>query len=245
MLSKSEAKYIQSLSQKKVRALAQCFIIEGPKIVEEAISICPAKIKEVFALESWATAHKQGLRNIKLTIIDDKELSRISQLTTPNQVLALVEMPPATDFHFNAEKLSLALDGIQDPGNMGTILRIADWFGISQVICSPDCADVYSPKVVQATMGSIFRIQTCYVDLADWLKNKQGLPRYGAALQGEDLAFFKGTTKGILVIGNESKGISDGVRGTLSRLVTIPRYGNAESLNAAVATGIILSHFKN
>lgn len=176
-----------------------------------------------------------------LTEVTESELGRLSSLSTPNQVVAVFGKPvfPAVDL---AGAVSLVLDGIQDPGNMGTIVRIADWFGVSQVVASRDSADVFSAKAIQSTMGSISRVQVLYADLPALLGQYAGVPVYAAVLGGVSLYELPRLEKGMIVIGNESKGIREEVRVLASRGITIPRIGGAESLNAGVATGIILSH---
>ena len=241
MLGKSKVKYIQSLGQKKLRDEEGLFIAEGPKIIPELLASADTHIQEMYALREWLDEHAAKIKDIEVTEVSEIELGRISQLSTPNQVLAVVKKfePPVIDARGT---VSLMLDGIQDPGNVGTIVRIADWFGLGQVICSRDCADIYNPKVVQATMGSIARIKVLYTDLAEWLDLQQGINIYAASLDGEDIATIKKITQGIIVIGNESKGISAEIMNKTSNKITIPRKGHAESLNAAVAAGIILSH---
>jgi len=242
MLGKSQAKYIQSLGQKKVRDEEGVFIAEGPKIVAELLASSHAKIQQVFALPVWIKAHRNDCNGVELVETDEKDLEKISQLTTPNQVLAVIkkfEIP--ADIQTNGI-VSLVLDTIQDPGNLGTIVRIADWFGIDQIICSTDCADMYNPKVVQSTMGSIARVNLFYTDLVVWLQEQKDVFIYAAALEGQNVTAMKKITEGLIVIGNESKGISPSIVELVDVRITIPRKGSAESLNAAVATGIILSH---
>ncbi|MCH5600534.1 RNA methyltransferase [Niabella ginsengisoli] len=159
-------------------------------------------------------------------------------------MLAIVQIPSFEKLQHNENALSLALDGIQDPGNLGTIIRIADWFGIDQIICSRDCADVYNAKVVQASMGSIFRVSIYYTDLDSWMGEQKTTMFYGAALNGTPLKKITGLEKGVIVIGNESKGIREHVMSRITQKITIEKFGAAESLNAAVAAGIILSHLK-
>ena len=178
----------------------------------------------------------------RTTLVTDEELERISLLQTPHQVLAVVRkriMPPAITV---SDQLILALDTIQDPGNLGTILRLVDWFAIDQVVCNHECADMYNPKVVQASMGSIARVKVFYTDLFAWISEEKNLRVYGASLEGQDIKKIEKPSNGILVIGNESKGISEEIMKLINVKVTIPRKGKAESLNAAIATGIILSH---
>ncbi|MGC4234790.1 MAG: RNA methyltransferase [Niabella sp.] len=243
MLNKSEVKYIQSLSQKKFRDEAGAYLIEGPKITEEALASRQVKINKVYALEEWADNHAASYPDVKIQIVSAFELQKISQLKTANQVLVVAEMP-ANNFRFKKHLLSLALDGIQDPGNLGTIIRIADWFGIEQIICSKDCADAFSPKVVQATMGSIFRVELLYTDLDSWMDVQPDTCFYGAALNGTPLKKVSGLDNGVIVIGNESKGIRSDIMEKVNQKITIEKWGAAESLNAAVATGIILSHVR-
>jgi TrmH family RNA methyltransferase len=243
MLVKSQVKYIQSLGQKKHRDEAAVFIAEGPKLVAELLEEVPGHVQQVYATQDWINANKTLIeqKGTDCTGIEEHELQKISQLSTANQVLALVskfaneEIPAVSEW-------VLALDTIQDPGNLGTIIRIADWFGVKQVICSPDCADMYNSKVVQSTMGSIARVRVVYTDLTQWLSRQKEKRVYAAVLQGQDITSIKKPAPGILVIGNESKGISDEVLAKVNVQVTIPQKGKAESLNAAVATGILLSH---
>lgn len=241
MLGKTKIKYIQSLGQKKPRDVENLFIAEGPKIVAELLSAGNGPVQEIYAVKEWIQEYAGAVKNIDPVEVTADELGKISQLTTPNQVLAVVSKPaiPSID---TKDTLSLVLDAIQDPGNLGTIIRIADWFGISQVICSKDCADLYNPKVVQSTMGSIARVKVLYTDLAEWLPVQGPVRIYAAALEGQDIAAIKKPQEGIIIIGNESKGISAEVMEFADEKITIRRKGKAESLNAAVATGIILSH---
>mgnify|MGYP003575593126 FL=1 len=244
MLNKSEVKYIQSLSQKKFRDEEGVYLIEGPKIVGEALSSPQPQVKKVYALKEWLVSNEELCKNIECEAVAGFELERISQLKTPNQVLAIVALPGVEHFKFAKDQPGLVLDGIQDPGNLGTIIRIADWFGIYQVICSKDCADAYNPKVVQSTMGSIFRVKLLYTDLGKWLDSNRDLAFYGAALDGIPLKNIPAISNGLVVIGNESKGIRPEVMSRVTQKITIEKWGAAESLNAAVATGIILSHLR-
>lgn len=242
MLGKSQVKYIQSLGHKKVRDEEGVFIAEGPKIVTELLESAALEISELFALPDWINAHGTSIAEIKTTEINESELAKISQLSTPNKVVAIIKKFVSNKDIPTKATLSLLLDTIQDPGNLGTIIRIADWFGIKQIICSKTCADIYNPKTVQSTMGSIARVGVVYTDLVEWLAPHKDVPVYAAALEGKDVRTMKKITEGLIVIGNESKGISDEIFALVDIKVTIPRIGKAESLNAAVATGIILSH---
>ncbi|MEP6700840.1 MAG: RNA methyltransferase, partial [Bacteroidota bacterium] len=186
--------------------------------------------------------NKKQLAKTKVTEITEKELERISQLKTPNKVLAIVQQFDNSGAIDTKNKISLVLDNVQDPGNLGTIIRTADWFGIEQIICSPDTADVYNSKVVQATMGSIVRVRVFYTDLGKWLAEQKEVPIYAAVLGGQDVTGIKKISEAIIVFGNESKGISPEILQLVKTKLTIPKKGKAESLNVAVATGIILSH---
>ena len=237
MLSKNELKYIQSLCQKKQRQAEGLFIAEGTKLVDELLH-SHYRLQKLYALEEWAQQYKG---HAPLTIISDIELGKISSLQTPNQVLAIVEQkPPAGEPQLN-HQLTLVLDGIQDPGNLGTIIRIADWFGIKQVVASGDTVELYNPKVIQSTMGSFIRVNLWYRSLPEFLATAS-IPVYGALLNGKNMHNEPPVTEGLLVIGNESKGISKELLPYISHPITIPRLGGAESLNAAVAAGIIVSH---
>ena len=239
MITKNQVKYIQSLGQKKWRDSDQVFIAEGPKLVNELLIAANCKIIRLYALKEWIDQMKPDVDVIAVTV---DELQKISQLTTPNQVLAIAEKIKWESEALLKGHVTLALDEIQDPGNMGTIIRLADWFGVKNILCSMNCADSYNPKVVQASMGSIARIRIEYDDLPNWLKKNNDLPIYASVLNGEDVTKLEKMNEGIIIIGNESKGISDELLELGKVQITIPRRGKAESLNAAVATGIILSH---
>lgn len=219
------------------------FVAEGPKIVEELLQAPNISVEQLFATEQWMKQNQQWQGHLQSRIlqIDEEELQRISLLQSPNQVLGLFLKPIFSAFD-PRNKISLMLDTIQDPGNLGTIIRCADWFGIDQIVCSMECADVFNPKVVQSTMGSISRVRVIYEDLLSFLQMHQSIPVYAAVLQGKNVNEHPPIKEGILLIGNESKGIREELLLRVMHHITIPRKGNAESLNAAVATGIILSH---
>lgn len=241
MITKSQAKYIQSLSQKKFRNEEKVFVAEGPKIVAELLAEPNVEPVSIFALKEWVDSEQgSGMRvaNAETVTLNRKELERVSFLTTPNEVLGVFRQPL---FNTELRPLRLMLDGIQDPGNLGTIVRIADWFGIRQVIASPDCADVFNPKVVQATMGSVARVEVRYINLSTFIAEHPG-DYFGATLDGAPLINMTRITEGTIVIGNESRGIDPVLLDMIQHKITIPKTGYAESLNAAVATGIILSH---
>ncbi len=240
---KSKIKYIQSLSQKKLRETEGLFVAEGPKVIEEILEAQNVALKEIFATSRWIAQNPQWTKRLPTNVIEvtDDELNRISFLQTPNLVLGVFKNPvfPPIDL---SDKVSLMLDTIQDPGNLGTIIRCADWFGVNQIVCSRDCVDVFNPKVVQSTMGSICRVQVMYADLVSTINANSNVPLYAAALDGADISLQPAIREGIILIGNESKGIRPELLSMTSHHITIPRKGKAESLNAAVATGIILSH---
>ena len=242
MLSKTIVKYIQSLAHKKLRDEEGVFIAEGPKVVAELLQ-SGITCSTVYATQNWMDEHPSLLTNIPAENkieISEADLERISQLKTPNKVLAVFykkEEAPA-----DLTDVSLMLDEIQDPGNLGTIIRTADWFGIKNIICSNECADCYNPKVVQATMGSLSRVNIVYTELEEFIQKNKDTRIYAATLTGKPLSSFNKIEKGIILIGNESKGVKENLLNLVTEQITITRYGEAESLNAAVACGIILSH---
>jgi len=242
MITKNQVKYIQSLGQKKSRDIENRFIAEGPKLVNELLIAENCRIVQLLALKDWMDENPNAGNNTEVIEISDSELEKISQLTTPNQVLAVIEKIQWKNDPEIKGNVSLALDTIQDPGNMGTIFRLADWFGIKNIFCSTDCADVYSPKVVQSSMGSISRVRVEYTDILSWLTENNDVCIYAAVLNGRDITKMEKISEGIIVIGNESKGINTEMLRLANVQITIPGKGKAESLNAAVATGIILSH---
>jgi RNA methyltransferase, TrmH family len=242
MISKSQVKYIQSLGQKKSRDAENKFVAEGPKTVSELLQAKNCKVIQAFAIRKWIGNNAHTSQHTEIIEVSEDELKKISQLTTPNQVLAIAEKIKWDNGPEIKGTISLALDVIQDPGNLGTIIRTADWFGIKNLFCSVDCADVYNPKVVQSTMGSITRVRVEYVDLNLWIKQNSDIRIYAAVLNGRDVTNMDKLTEGIIVIGNESKGVSEDIMQFVNVQVTIPAKGRAESLNAAVAAGIILSH---
>ncbi len=245
MVSSSKIKWIRSLSQKKFRKQEGFFIAEGDKIVKELFG-SNLEVRDVFATETWATdtVFPEGLNP---QIVNSKELERISSLNTPNQALAVVKIPVRNPASIQLRsRFTLVLDNIQDPGNLGTIIRTADWFGIRNIVCSVETAELYNPKVIQATMGSFMRVNVFYTQLDEFLLNiPANFPVIGAMLEGENL--FKTTmpSEGIVVMGNESKGISQSIQNLVTSKIFIPRGAEnkeqPESLNAAVAAGIILS----
>ena len=176
MLVKQKIKYIQTLGQKKFRDQEGLFIAEGPKLVNELLEEDAITVKEVYALKEWVNNNPLLPANIIITEVSEQELEKISLLTTPNQVVAIVQQFDKGNIITAKDQITLALDTVQDPGNLGTIIRIADWFGIKQIVCSLDSADMYNPKVVQSTMGSIARVKIIYTDLKEWLGTQENIP---------------------------------------------------------------------
>ena len=246
MLTKKIVKYIQSLSLKKFRDEEGAFIAEGPKVVSEFLLSKKFACKLIAAEKDWILENENLINNIpsgNIFEIDEHWLERISLLKTPNKVLAVFNKSNSSLQPVLKGKISLMLDDIQDPGNFGTIIRNADWFAIENIICSENCVDCYNPKVVQSTMGSLAMVNILYTDLATFIqKNKINV--YAAALSGTSVFETGKIKEGIILIGNESKGIHEDILKLATQRITIPRFGHAESLNAAVASGIILSQIK-
>jgi len=248
MLSKNIIKYIQSLSHKKLRESEHAFVAEGPKVVAEFLQSENYRCKILCASREWLSVHHLLTKDISkdnIYAVDEVSLKKISRLTTPNELLAVFEEWPVSQRMVKLENtISLMLDDIRDPGNMGTIIRIADWFGIGQVICSENCVDCYNSKVVQATMGSLARVRVTYTDLVALIDRYPGVNVYAATLSGTPLETINKIREGIILIGNESSGINKDLQARATQQITIPKYGKAESLNAAVAAGIIVAHLK-
>lgn len=245
MLTKSQVKYIQSLNEKKYRNDAGVFVAEGPKIINELLAAGTLEPVLLYATAQWLQLNKSVndiLTSEKLHEVTLSELERLSFLSTPNQVLGVFRQPLFTAPSVPKNKIILLLDGIQDPGNFGTMIRIADWFGINRVVAGLDCADVYNPRVIQATMGSIARVPVAHVDLATFIRLHDSMPVYAGSLNGKPLDEHEKIKEGMLLIGNESRGIKEDLMKLAHHRITISGRGHAESLNAAVAAGIILSH---
>ncbi|ULQ53578.1 RNA methyltransferase [Flavihumibacter fluvii] len=239
MITKNQVKYIQSLSQKKLRDEESVFVAEGPKIIIELLTMSHMQPVSIYGTPEWWQQHPAGKTAEWGFEVSEDELERISFLKAPNQVLGIFKKP---ELSIIAGGWQLLLDGIQDPGNLGTLIRIADWFGVQQVICSEDSADAFNPKVIQSSMASIGRVEVIYTNLVDFVRAHPHRHFYAAVLDGEPLREAKPQGASALVIGNESKGIRPELLQELTHFVTISRVGQAESLNAAVAAGIILSH---
>ena len=248
MLSHNQIKYINSLKIKKYRYQHKAFFVEGEKGVAELFR-SPLHIVKVFALREWIDANYLLFvgRNTEIQEITPDELKKVSDLISPNLVIAIANIPEQELLDMNGfNHMMLALDGIRDPGNMGTIIRTADWFGINKIICSSDSVDVYNPKVVQATMGSFSRAHVFYVDLQLFFSSLPStIPVFGALLEGPDLSEKSFRKEGIILIGSESHGISEKLVPFVNEPVYIPHFMTnttslqAESLNASIANGII------
>ena len=241
-LNKSTVKLIQSLKQQKFRKEHGLFVVEGRKMVEELLQ-SNMKTLCLFATERFLRDYE--IDDERLQIATEVQMAQMSGQDTPPGILAIVEIPESRVI--KEKDMILALDGIANPGNMGTIIRTAEWFGIRQIVCSEDCVELWNPKVIQATMGSIFRMSVVSVDLEHYLgeKRSQSKAIYGALLEGENI-FKRGQwDEGIIVIGSESHGIRDSILPLITHPITIPRAGGSvtESLNASMATGIILAAF--
>jgi len=244
-LSKNQIKFISSLHLKKNRQEEGLFLAEGEKIAAEILQQNHFKIRTIIALSDWINENENLLAKQKYEIIvcNESDLERISALKTPNCVLMVLEQvqniaPEAYN------KKNLVLDTIQDPGNLGTIIRIADWFGIDNIFCSENSVELYNPKVLQSTMGSFLRINVHYCNLSELLVKHSTIPCYAALLNGENAFEVNFPNEAFLLIGNESKGISDALLQFKHLPISIPRFGAAESLNAAVATGILCAFLK-
>lgn len=234
VLTKSDIKRINSLKRKSKRKENGLFVVEGVKIVRELIE-SDYQIEQLFAL-------KEELENFPQAIeVSPKELERITHLSSPNKVLAVVKIP-AESLSIDQSKTILVVDGVNDPGNLGTIIRTADWFGINQIVCSQNSVDCFNSKVIMSTMGSIFRTQITYTDLSSFLATAQ-LPIYGALLEGKSIYQTEFKDPSIIVMGSESHGISKELLPLITHPVTIPGAGQTESLNLGVSTGIFCNEY--
>lgn len=237
MLTNNDSKLINSLVKKKFRQKYNKFIVEGVKIIDELLRNGYG-IEKIYTTELFSTDS-----DVAQILISENELKKISQLVQPNTALALCEMPQQKELNLNG--LVIALDDIRDPGNLGTIIRLADWFGVEQIICSHETVDMYNPKVIQSTMASFTRVQVNYVDLKEVFSNYKN-PVLGTFMEGENVYKSELPKDAILLMGNEANGISQELIPFISDKITIPRFGKlqqTESLNVAMATGILLSEY--
>ncbi len=247
MISKNQLKNIVALQQKKSREETGLSVAEGVKVIEDLL-ISDIKVKEIYATNNWLAEYGDRLKskNIPFYEVNDIELGKISNLSTPNKVLAVFYIPIyKLDLEALNSGLSLYLDDIRDPGNLGTIVRTGEWFGVKQIICSKNSTELFSPKAVQSSMGSLFRVKVLTEELRSIFDKKVSFPIYGAFMEGEDVYKMKDFANGILVIGNEANGISDTNKNIITKKVSIPSAGNSkgESLNAALACGILCAEF--
>tara|TARA_R110002049_G_scaffold147001_2_gene309609 strand:- start:282 stop:998 length:717 start_codon:yes stop_codon:yes gene_type:complete len=237
MLSKNQIKLITSLKQKKNRLQYGFFVVEGVKTIKELLQ-SHLELHALYTIETFNIDAKDEV------LISENELKRISFLITPNKALAIFKIPEPKPV--KNDTLIVALDAVRDPGNLGTIIRLCDWFGITDLVCSKKTVDCFNPKVIQATMGSITRVNVCYVDLEAFLK-ETALPVFGAFMEGENVYKTKLPKKGVLVMGNEANGVSKQIEAMITEKISIPQFGNiqeTESLNVATATAILLSEFR-
>jgi TrmH family RNA methyltransferase len=239
MVSKNQIKRITGLHQKKFRNEQQLFIAEGFKVIQE-LFLSHYEIQEFYSTDITLQLNNE----VKPEIISEADLKKISCLKTPNSCLAVFKISPSKPIKFDG--LTLVLDDIRDPGNLGTIIRLCDWFGIEQLVCSEETAEVYNPKVIQATMGSIGRVNVIYTSLTNFLQ-KTNQPIYGAFMDGDIVYEAQLPSNAVLIMGNEANGVSAEIEALIQKKITIPRFGKlqkTESLNVATATAILLSEFR-
>lgn len=244
MISKAKIKYIHSLEQKKNRMQEKAFVAEGPKVVGDLLKMMHAKL-----IVKTFTQEINNAGDAEIIEVTEEELRKVSFLKHPQEILAVFPIIEASNARPNLSSLSLALDGIQDPGNLGTIIRIADWFGIDHIYCSIDTADIYNPKVIQATMGSLARVNIEYTDLQALIQTfPVDYPIYGTLLDGKNIYKENLTKEGLIVMGNEGNGISQEIRNKVNHKLLIPNYpqgrDTTDSLNVAIATAITCNEFR-
>ena len=243
MISKNQIKFVKSLQKKKFRLESKCFVVESSKNVNEILN-SNYKIQQIYATKNWIEKYK--IRDdISINQVNKNELQRISSLKTASDVLAVVYIPlEKSDFDFSA--INIVLDDVKDPGNLGTIIRICDWFGVKNIYCSEETVDVYNPKVVQSTMGSITRVDVIYTNIRRMIQEVAiNVEVYGAVMDGDDINQIKVNKNSLIVFGNESNGISKEIKDIISERITINKIGEAESLNVASSAAIILNKFCN
>jgi TrmH family RNA methyltransferase len=238
-LSVNKIKWIRSLQQKKFRDELGLFVIEGEKIVKEALADHHLNIELIVHTDRFADFDSKNVHSMQCS---ESEFKRISALQNPQGCLAVIRKPIPRKIN-TSEQLTLVLDGIQDPGNFGSIIRCADWFGIANVVCSTDTVDCYNSKAIQASMGSVLRINVTYIDLESWLPSAD-VPVYGTLLSGKNIYEEELFQNALIVMGNEGNGIRESILPYISHAVTIPSFGGSESLNVSIATGIVVSEFK-
>jgi TrmH family RNA methyltransferase len=238
MLSKNEIKNLRALHQKKFRDLEKCLLVEGERVVVDLLERNPKKVKRIFSSKQFDLSKFQS-NNTEVIEVNENTIEQLAMSKSPQGIVALLDYP---DEKFSDSEFVLVLDGVQDPGNLGTILRTAAWFDIKQVVCSKNSVDFCNPKVVQSSMGAVFDVNICYRDLPEYL-SQQKRTIYGALLEGESIYSKTLRIPSILIMGNEGNGISEEVRSFISDPLSIPKYGVGESLNVATASAIMLSAF--
>ncbi len=246
MISKAKIKYIHSLNQKKVRKNEKVFVAEGPKVVGDLLAIQPAQT--IIATKEWIERQDKALFTEYIEV-NEEELKKVSFLQHPQEVIGIFDQRESPVKPDPEKQLVLALDNVQDPGNLGTIIRIADWFGIESIVCSEDTTDIYNPKVIQATMGSIARVNLYYTDLEQYIAGlSKNIPVYGTFLNGQNIYTQELTSNGLVIMGNEGNGISENISRQITHRLLIPNYPQGrpttDSLNVAIATAIICSEFR-
>lgn len=250
MITKQQIEFIRSLAHKKGREEGKCFVAEGEKLVLDLLKT-KLNLRTIYYVAAVTSLPKHFAGPEKYIQLSSKEMERISAFKTPSNVLALFEIPSYQEVELSTlDDLGLVLDGIQDPGNLGTIVRTADWFGITDVYCSPECADLYNPKCVQSTMGALARVRVHYTGLTELARiaRSQQIPVYGTFMDGENLFQTELATPALIVMGNEGKGISSGLVPLLTKKITIPAYppgkNQLESLNVAISAAVICAEFR-
>ncbi len=247
-ISKAKVKIIKSMHLKKVRKQTGSFLAEGPKLVDELLTCTPCSF--LVATSSYLTSHPNLAGDLEVIEVSQEELAKVSQLQHPQQVLGIFkQIENNVDYSHPNNSLCLALEDVQDPGNLGTILRVADWFGVSNIYCSKETADIYNPKVVQATMGAIARVQVHYVDLLDMVqKLPTSTPVYGTLLDGDNIFKKELSTYGLIIMGNEGRGLSEDMKKCITDKLLYPSFPEdrigTESLNVAMATALICGEFR-
>jgi TrmH family RNA methyltransferase len=244
MISKAKVRFIKSLQVKKYRLAEQCFIVQGSKAVRETLA-SDFKVITLLATAEFVSATDRKILASASEVIEvsPAELASAGSIESNDSALAVVQIPENRNAIIPSGGYCLALDDIRDPGNLGTIIRTADWYGIKQIIASPETTDLYNPKVIGSTMGSFLRVNVSYTSLRDWMLSTDQ-PVYGTFLDGEDVHSVKFAKDGVIVIGNESRGISPAIEKLVKHRITIPRYGKAESLNASTAAAVVLDNLR-
>ena len=243
MISKNQIKFVKSLQKKKFRLEYKCFVVESIKNMNEIIN-SDYKVQQIFATENWIERF-ENRDDVSINLVKEHEMKRISSLKTASDVLAVVKIPKKKN-NFDFSGVNIVLDDVKDPGNLGTIIRICDWFGVKNIYCSEETVDMYNPKVVQSTMGSISRVNIIYTDLKEMIVTLgDRVSVYAAVMSGEDLNQIKVDENSLIVFGNESNGISKEIKHVISERITINKIGQAESLNVAASAAIILNKFCN